>query len=835
MPHGGDMAAEIAGFDWSRTGLGPMEAWTPRRRAAIDIMLNTPMPACIRWGRDGVILYNDAYAAFAGDYHPALLGSTSALGWPEIADFTASVMAQCLQGKSLSFPAHHLVVYRHGVAEDIWADLNYIPLLDEAGDPEGGMGIIADVTERVRAERERQETRSLLESVNERLELALNAGPVLGTWVWDMSADLLRGDERFARSFGLDPKRIEGGVKLLEILQTVHPDDHARMMEAGRQTIRDGARFHAEYRALHADGGYRWVEASGRCDYDAEGQPCRFPGVLIDINERKQADLALRESEARFRTMADSAPALIWATDADGQFTFANRRYETEFGLNLNDLSCNDWRRLVHQDDAKAALTRFYAAVMARLPVSGELRMRNKRGEMRWMRCDGAPRFDDDGNFLGYVGCNVDMTELYLAADVLEAKVTERTQAYLAITEKLQAEMHARERAEHALRQAHKMEAVGQLTGGLAHDFNNLLTGIIGNLELMQNRAARTGNAEFDSYLEGARSAARRATALTHRLLAFSRRQTLEPRQLRLEEVLSDVEELVRRTVGPAINLRVCHAPGLWPTHCDQNQLENALLNLAINARDAMPEGGSLEIETENVALDEIFVSEHVDLAAGDYVAISVRDTGAGMTEDTIMRAFDPFFTTKPSGQGTGLGLSMIYGFVKQSGGHIRIISEVGQGCVVRMYLPRCLEAAPAPETPQASSEAPGGRGERIMIVDDEATVRLSVSEMLGDLGYDVVTAEDGPSALAALNGNAPLDLLIADIGLPGMSGPQLAEAAKLARPGLKVLFITGYAENGSSTIFSPEPGMEIVTKPFTMTVLANKIHAMVNAGVSLA
>jgi PAS domain S-box-containing protein len=830
MPHGGEMAAEIAGFDWSRNVLGPIESWPQSRRTAIDIMLNAPLPACIRWGRDGVILYNDAYAALAGDHHPALLGSTLALGWPEIADFTSKVMEQGLQGKPLSLSGHHLVVYRHGVAEDVWADLNYIPLIDEAGQPAGVLGFVAEVTGRVLAEKKRHETQSLLESVNERLDLALNAGPVLGTWVWDMSDDVLRADDRFARSFGLDPKRIQAGVKFLEILQTVHPDDQARMIKAGKATMRDGVRFQAEYRALHTDGDYRWVEASGRCDYDANGRPLRFPGILIDINERKQAELALRESEARFRTMADSAPALIWATDAEGRFTFANRRYETEFGLNLDDLSCGGWRRLIHQDDAKDALARFYAAVAARVPVGGELRMRNKLGDLRWMRCDGVPRFDETGNFLGYIGCNVDMTELYLAADLLEAKVIERTQAYLAITEQLQAEMHARERAEHALRQAHKMEAVGQLTGGLAHDFNNLLTGIIGNLELMQNRAAKSGNTEFDSYMEGARSAARRATALTHRLLAFSRRQTLEPRQLRLEEMMEDVEELIRRTVGPSISVQVQHALELWPTHCDQNQLENALLNLAINARDAMPEGGSLTIETDNIVLDKTFAAEQGDVSAGDYVIISVRDTGTGMAEDIVSRAFDPFFTTKPSGQGTGLGLSMIYGFVKQSGGHIRITSEAGQGTMVRMYLPRCLDEAPKPETPAVPPEVPCGHGERIMIVDDESSVRLSVSEMLGDLGYDVVAAEDGPSALALLEEAAPVDLLIADIGLPGMSGQQLAEAARLQWPGLKVLFITGYAENGASTIFSPEAGMEVVTKPFTMSVLAGKIHVMVSA-----
>jgi PAS domain S-box-containing protein len=793
VPCDGNMAALIAAFDWSGTALGPMKDWPQSRLTAVNLMLCAPLPACIRWGRDGIILYNDAYAAFAGNHHPSLLGSPLSLAWPELANFTSMIMERGLQGQPVSLHDHHLVLHRYGAPEDVWADLSCIPLFDEAGEPAGVMEMLTEVTERVLAEQGQRKTRDLLESVNERLELALNAGPILGTWVWDMSADMLRADDRFARSFGLDSKRVEAGMRMLEILQTVHPDDQARVIEMGRRAVRDGEKFQAEYRALCPDGSYLWVQATGRCDRDAKGTPYRFPGVLIDINERKQAELALHESEARFRTMADNAPVLIWATDAEGRFTFANRRYGTEFGLDLNHLRCGDWRQMLHEDDAKIALPRFYEAVKARQPVTGELRMRNKCGELRWMRCDGVPRFDEAGDFLGYIGCNVDVTELYLAADVLEAKVAERTQAYAAITEQLQAEMLARERAEHALRQAHKMEAVGQLTGGLAHDFNNLLTGIIGNLELLQNRASRTGITEFDSYVEGARNAARRASALTHRLLAFSRRQTLEPRQLRLEDMMTDIEELIRRTVGPAIDLQVRHAPELWPTHCDQNQLENALLNLAINARDAMPEGGILAIETENVVLDQAFAAEQGDLAPGDYVAISVRDTGTGMSEDVIMRAFDPFFTTKPSGQG-------------------------------------CLNAAmPEPEAPPVE-EPRGGNGERVMIVDDESSVRLSVSEMLSDLGYQVLAAEDGPSALTMLEEAAPVDLMITDIGLPGMSGPQLAEVAKRARPGLKVLFITGYAENGSSTVFSPEPWMEIVAKPFTMMALAGKVEEMISS-----
>ena len=389
----------------------------------------------------------------------------------------------------------------------------------------------------------------------------------------------------------------------------------------------------------------------------------------------------------------------------------------------------------------------------------------------------------------------------------------------------------AQRHAEEALRQSQKMEAIGQLTGGIAHDFNNLLAAIIGSLELMEGRIAQGQLHELPRYLEAAQAASRRAAALTHRLLAFSRRQTLSPALTDANRLVESMEDLIRRTIGPPIQLDVAAAENLWMIQLDQNQLENALLNLCINARDAMPAGGRLTIETANFLVDERMAREG-DMLPGQYVALSVTDTGLGMTSEVKARAFDPFFTTKPLGAGTGLGLSMIYGFAKQSGGQVRIYSEVGRGTTVCLYFPRSVgvaesvikSAAPAP----ALKAAPG---ESVMVVDDEDLVRMLIVDVLEDLGYISLEAIDAKSSLAILRTSVRIDLLLTDVGLPGgMNGRQLADAARELRPDLKVLFITGFAENAVINHGHLESGMHIMTKPFAMKALGDKIRDMIKA-----
>ena len=405
--------------------------------------------------------------------------------------------------------------------------------------------------------------------------------------------------------------------------------------------------------------------------------------------------------------------------------------------------------------------------------------------------------------------------ELRTLNETLESRITERTAELM--------------RAEEQLRQSQKMEAVGQLTGGLAHDFNNLLTGITGSLELMQARLAQGRIGEIDRYVVAAQGAARRAAALTHRLLAFSRQQTLDPKPIDINRLVTGLEELIRRTMGPAIAIETVAAAGLWPTLCDPGQLENALLNLCINARDAMPDGGRLTIETANRWLDRHAGAER-DIPPGQYVSLCVSDTGCGMTPEVVARAFDPFFTTKPIGVGTGLGLSMIYGFARQSGGQVRIYSEPGDGSVVCIYLPRHVGEAELPDEPAEPAELPrAGRGETVLVVDDEPTVRMLVAEVLGDLGYTAIEAADAAAGLAVLQSDARVDLVVTDVGLPGgMNGRQMADAARLHRPLLQVLFITGYAENAVLSHGHLDPGMHVMTKPFAIEALATRIRELI-------
>ncbi|MDB5473210.1 MAG: domain S-box protein, partial [Devosia sp.] len=384
--------------------------------------------------------------------------------------------------------------------------------------------------------------------------------------------------------------------------------------------------------------------------------------------------------------------------------------------------------------------------------------------------------------------------------------------------------------AEETLRQSQKMEAVGQLTGGIAHDFNNILAGIGGSLEVMSTRLAQGRMDDIERYLTGASAAVRRAAGLTQRLLAFSRRQTLDPKPTDLNRLVAGMLDLINRSVGPEIEVTTKAATALWTTLVDAGQLENALLNLCINARDAMPNGGTLTIQSLNCTLDERGAREN-NLEPGPYVCLSVADTGTGMTPEVLARAFDPFFTTKPIGQGTGLGLSMVYGFAGQSGGAVQVTSEVDIGTTVCIYLPRHAAQDSVADSPGAVPEyAPRAQGsEVILLVDDEALVRLIASEQLEELGYRVLEAADAQAAIEILNENRHIDLLVTDVGLPGgMNGRQLADAARKNRPELEILFVTGYAEHAVLNQGQLEPGMHILTKPYQMGTFAQRVKELI-------
>ena len=378
-----------------------------------------------------------------------------------------------------------------------------------------------------------------------------------------------------------------------------------------------------------------------------------------------------------------------------------------------------------------------------------------------------------------------------------------------------------------ALRQSQKMEALGQLTGGIAHDFNNLLTGIIGSIDIVRRRMKAGRAADIPRFMDAASESAQRAAALTHRLLAFARRQPLDTKPNDVNQLIASMEDLLHRTLGKSVELQTLIPDKLWLAMTDANQLENAILNLAINARDAMPDGGRLTIETKKTRLDDDYARQNDGVSAGDYVEVRVSDTGTGMPPDVVARAFDPFFTTKPTGTGTGLGLSMVHGFASQTRGHLRIHSEVGKGTTVKLYLPRAT-ADLIQGSVGAVIQTPRGKGETILVVEDNQTVRLLMVSVLEELGYQYLEASDVGAAMALLRTDRQIDLLLTDVGLPVVNGRQLAEFARETRPQLKVLFVTGYAEHAELRSGFPGPGMDMLTKPFALDALGTKIRAMI-------
>jgi signal transduction histidine kinase/ActR/RegA family two-component response regulator len=388
---------------------------------------------------------------------------------------------------------------------------------------------------------------------------------------------------------------------------------------------------------------------------------------------------------------------------------------------------------------------------------------------------------------------------------------------------------------EEALRQSQKMEAVGQLTGGIAHDFNNMLTGIIGSLELLRRRVSRGKLDDLDSLIDLGVTSANRAAGLTHRLLAFSRRQSLDSKPVEINQLVTSMGELLQRSINESIALDMRLSDSLWTAEADRNQLESALLNLVINARDAMPNGGNLTVETSNRHLDSVFTAAYGTLQPGDYVELSVSDTGCGIPESVMGRVFDPFFTTKPIGQGTGLGLSMIYGFARQSGGHVTIHSEVEKGTTVSLFLPRFVGEMVVAEAVNPALLPFADAGETVLIVEDDPAVRVLVSAVLKELGYAYVEAGDANTAVPIIESDQRIDLMISDVGLPGMNGRQLAEIGRQIRPELKVLFITGYAEHAAVRGGFLDPGMQLITKPFTFDLLTAKVREMIRSDAATA
>jgi PAS domain S-box-containing protein len=582
--------------------------------------------------------------------------------------------------------------------------------------------------------------------------------------------------------------------------RTTGPPEAGRLIEEYRRRIQE-----LEARLEESE---ETVEAIRRGDVDA---------VVVGEREEQRRVYTLQSADRPYRVLIEQIQEGALTLGGDGTVLYCNRRLAEMLGTPQERIVGQPLQFYVLPGDLEA-----FTRLLAQAQQGGarsEITVRTARGTHIPVYLSFSPLPRDDGPAL-LCGILTDLTQQRLhLRELAEANA------------RLVAESAERERVEAALRQSQKMEAVGQLTGGIAHDFNNLLQGITGSLDLVRRRVAQGRVGELNQLIGGAVASANRAAALTHRLLAFSRRQPLDPKPVRANPLVAGMADLLRRTMGEAIQLELVLADGLWLTLCDPNQLESALLNLCINARDAMARGGRLTIKTCNAHLDGAHVAQVRGVNPGQYVRLCVTDTGPGMSAEVIERALEPFFTTKPIGQGTGLGLSMVYGFARQSEGYCKICSEVGQGTTVKLYLPRYQGEAPEDRPAPGHAEAHEAEaGETVLVVEDEAVVRGLVVEVLRELGYRALEADDGPSGLEVLRSPRRVDLLVTDIGLPGLNGRQMADAARERRPGLKMLFMTGYAEAAALANGVLEPGTAMITKPFAMEVLASRIRGMIGA-----
>ncbi len=918
------MGVLIDAHDWSGSPLGEPGSWPQPLRIVVGILLAANQPMFVAWGPTQATIYNDAYGEILGSRHPAALGRPFFEIWPEVTRDVGPILARAFAGEPIYMDNIDLILNRDGRPAEAHFSFFYAPVRDEAGEVRGVFCACTETTEQIRGERERREAEARNRQI---LDSAVDYA-IIAT---DLDGRVTRWNEGARRVLGWSADEMLG--QSIEAIFT--PEDHAEARAATemRLSVETGVgndeRWH-----VRRSGERFWATGEMTPLRDETGDLVGFVKVLRDRTEQRLAESRLRESERRFRGLAEATPGFVWTADPDGMVTYASSGWHAYAGTDPGEATAIGWALFVHPDDRGPASGAWSRALSSGTLYETEFRLRAADGSHRWWLARALPTRDEDGAISFWAGICTDIEAIVGAREALarsreqlETLVAERTAernriwrlsrdllvvigadgifravnpAWSAIlghdpaevvgrsfldfvwpddaalterrlegavsernltsfenryrhrdgtprsiswhsslegglvygygrditTEKAQAE--TLRRTEEALRQSQKMEAVGQLTGGLAHDFNNLLTGITGSLELMRTRLAQGRLDALDRYITTAQGAASRAASLTHRLLAFSRRQTLDARPTDVNRLVAGMEDLISRTVGPAITVDAILADDLAATLCDPNQLENAILNLCINARDAMAEGGRLTLETANVSLDGRAARER-DMAPGHYVEVRVSDTGQGMTPEIAERAFDPFFTTKPIGQGTGLGLSMIYGFAKQSGGQVRLHTAPGLGTTMRILLPRHAGATPVPPPNDKRAEVPrADAGETVLVVDDEAAIRMLVMEVLEELGYLALEAIDAASGLVLLRSDARIDLLITDVGLPGaLNGRQMADAARLGRPDLDVLFITGYAENALVSRGHLEPGMHVLTKPFTMETLATRIRTI--------
>ena len=828
-------------FDWASSPVGPRSDWPVSLRLMFDFLLAAPNQIVLFWGPDYIALYNDAYAPTIGNKHPAAFGQPAARYWSELWDDLEPLLARVRDAREPVFAKDRpFYIERFGYPEIVTFDISYSPVFEEDGSVGGVLCLVSETTERTQFERRLLASEGQLKAITNSID----------QMIWSTRPDGFHDyfNERWYEFTGLEPGSTDGDGWA----EVFHPDDRERAWAVWRESLESGRPYHIEYRLRHHSGGYRWVIGRANCVRDAEGKISRWYGTCTDIHELKVAEIersAIIALQEEIRSLDEPADIALAAARMLGEMIGASRAgYGTidpvtetvmiekdwtapgirsmsgevrlrDYGSFVDDLKegrvviFSDASRDPRTADKAEALREVGAVSLVNIPI------RERTGLVALLFINCATVRDWNAHELRFIDEIAERTrqaverkraekELQALTQSLERQVAERTAALL--------------KSESQLRQSQKMEAVGQLTGGIAHDFNNNLAVVISGLNLLRRKLDR-GETDVGRFIEGAMEGAQRAAALTQRLLAFSRQQPLLPEILKCNELVAAMTDLLSRSLGEHIQIETALSPDLWDISADRSQLENVVINLAVNARDAMPDGGTLTIATRNAPLRPGEPAP-ASLPPDDYVCLSIIDGGTGMTPEVLARAFEPFFTTKDVGKGTGLGLSQVFGFVRQSGGSVDIASTPGVGTRVDIYLPR-HRGAERERPDEGSRPAPvdGGRGEHVLVVEDEERVRAFSLEALRELGYRVTAATNGQEALQLLKDGLDVDLVFTDIVMPRMNGLRLAEEVAILRPGMRVLFTTGYARDGLSET-GREPGL-VIRKPFSMEDLGAKIR----------
>ena len=976
LGEGGETGELIRSFDWSRTSLGPIETWPQSLRTATAMLLASPVPIVMLWDPDGFMIYNDAYSVFAGGRHPQLLGSKVREGWPEVADFNDNVMKVGLAGGTLSYKDQELTLHRHGKPEQVWMNLDYSPVLDEAGEPAGVIAIVIETTERVLAERGLRESEG-------RLRIATEAANI-GTWDFDPVSGRLSWDDRCKTLFGMPAgARIDYDV----FLAGLHPDDREATDAAVRLALDpDGpGGYDVEYRTIGVeDGVERWIAATGRAQFAGNGtekHAVRFSGTVIDISDKKHTAEALLDAEERYRLAALATQDGIWDWDLVNDRVLWNEALYKNFlhrPENVEPVG-SWWIGHIHPDDRDRISNSIHAVIDGDQSAwTDEYRFQRGDGSYAYVYDRGTVVRDETGKAVRMIGAMVDETarleaqaalieqqrvletlnrtgedlarelelqkvvqmvtdagvelsgaefgaffynvlddkgESYLLyslsgaepsqfnfgmprntkifAPTFEGEGTVRSDditkdprygqnaprkgmpeghlpvcSYLAVPvvsrsgevigglffghhkparftethEQLlvgvaaqaaiaidnarlyQAVQRANETLEHrveertaeletaneALRQAQKMEAIGQLTGGIAHDFNNMLTVIRGSADVLQRRELEPDKRQ--RYLQAIAETSDRAARLTSQLLAFARRQALKPEVFSAPSRVEAITDMLRTVLGGRIKLGIENLCEDCFVEADAAQFETALLNMAVNARDAMDSEGELTI-----SIGQSDTPEGAAAAEHGYVTVAVTDSGHGISPDDLDRIFEPFFTTKETGKGTGLGLSQVYGFAKQSGGEVRVTSKVGEGTTFTMFLPRVIHDGLGleKESKTANHEPRDGR---VLVVEDNDEVGHFAEQVLADLGYRTRRAANAVEALSLLDDGEDFDVVFSDIVMPGQSGIDLAHTIRKRWPRLPIVLTSGYSD---ALAMRPDDNFPLLHKPYSLDALS--------------